>query len=186
VHNATNSKNNLDKTVTKVIQLLRIKNLKISTAESCTGGMIAELVTSVGGASEVFEYGFVTYSEDAKILLLDPEMSGGLAETIRNSGVVSNETARAMSICLMTRVSADIYVAVTGCAGPGCTYLPDGTPQKVGEVYISFTYVSENRPLTFSRKLRLWECPDTSRAGIRHYAAVCIFNELLKFLEEYV
>ncbi|GHU53298.1 hypothetical protein FACS1894132_05070 [Clostridia bacterium] len=170
----------LDKLVTEVVQLLRLQNKTIATAESCTGGLIAQLLTSVSGASEIFEYGFVTYSEIAKILLLDPENTS-LCSVINACGVVSMDTAKEMSFCLMQRVGADIYVSVTGCAGPNVTTLPNGEEQRVGEVYVGFTVVEE-RPVTFVRLLKLWEFEDISRNAIRNNTAKYIFYQLRNIL----
>lgn len=183
-YNAKTLEINLDKTVTDVVELLQDKNLHIATAESCTGGLIAELLTSVNDASKVFEYGLVTYSEQSKILLLDDENSS-LSDIIRHYGVVSAQTAREMSLGLMRKFQADIYVSVTGCAGPSITFLPDGTPQKVGEVYIGITYFQNNLPVTLSRLLKLWEFPDINRKTVRYNTAKCIFTELRKLLEIY-
>lgn len=102
-------------------------NLKIATAESCTGGMIASAITDIAGSSHVFERGFVTYSNEAKRELLDvPE--GTLAEY----GAVSEPVARAMVLGTLAHSRADIAVAVTGIAGPG-----GGSAEKpVGLVFI--------------------------------------------------
>jgi nicotinamide-nucleotide amidase len=87
---------------------------KIATAESCTGGLVSAALTEVPGASEVFDRGFVTYSNAAKTDLL------GVAEAvIAAHGAVSAETARAMAIGALIRSLADVSVAVTGIAGPG-------------------------------------------------------------------
>ena len=106
----------------------RAKNLKIATAESCTGGLISALLTEIAGSSDVFERGFVTYSNQAKQELLDvPE-----ALLIRH-GAVSEEVARAMAQGALVHSDADLAVAVTGIAGPG-----GGSAEKpVGLVHIA-------------------------------------------------
>ncbi|MBI1778840.1 MAG: CinA family protein [Proteobacteria bacterium] len=92
----------------------RANKLKLATAESCTGGLIAASLTEIAGSSDVVERGFVTYSNEAKIELL------GVAEAlIRAHGAVSAEVARAMAEGAVARSHADIAVAVTGIAGPG-------------------------------------------------------------------
>ena len=110
-----------------LIEKLKEKNLKISLAESCTGGMIAEKLVSVSGASEVFEEGLVTYSNEAKMKRL-----GVTQETLEKYGAVSEETVEEMLKGLETEVG----IAVSGIAGPH-----GGTPQKpVGTVVIGIKY----------------------------------------------
>ena len=87
--------------------------LKLAAAESCTGGLVAGLLTEIGGASDVVERGFVTYSNDAK-----QELLGVRLETLIEAGAVSAETARAMADGALAKSRADISVAVTGVAGP--------------------------------------------------------------------
>ena len=111
-----------------VVQLLRDKKLKVTCAESCTGGMVAEKITSVPGASECFDCGYVTYSNEQKTELL-----GVSAETLKSAGAVSEETALDMSTGALEKSGADIAVSITGIAGPA-----GGTDEKpVGLVYIS-------------------------------------------------
>jgi len=86
----------------------------LATAESCTGGWIAQAITSVAGSSEWFERGFVTYSNDSK-----REMLGVRAATLARHGAVSEATAREMATGALKRSRAQIAVAVTGVAGPG-------------------------------------------------------------------
>lgn len=109
-----------------VIDILKEKNLTLSTAESCTGGMIGELITSVSGASEVYGFGFITYANEAKEKIL-----GVKHETLERFGAVSEETAREMALGAKKVSGSDIAVSVTGIAGPG-----GGTKEKpVGLVY---------------------------------------------------
>ena len=97
----------------------------LATAESCTGGWLAQAVTAVAGSSAWFDRGFVTYSNDAK-----QDMLGVPAEILLRAGAVSEETARAMAQGALARSAAQIAIAITGIAGPG-----GGTPQKpVGTV----------------------------------------------------
>jgi nicotinamide-nucleotide amidase len=106
----------------------RAKKLKIATAESCTGGLIAGLLTEIAGSSDVFERGFVTYSNDAKHELLGVRQS-----LFERHGAVSEEVARAMAQGALSHSQADIAVAVTGIAGPG-----GGSPDKpVGLVHLA-------------------------------------------------
>jgi nicotinamide-nucleotide amidase len=96
-----------------VFDTLRTKKLKLVTAESCTGGLVAAAITEIPGSSEVLERGFVTYSNAAKQSEL-----GVPQETIRTRGSVSAETAEAMARGALERSPADLSVAITGIAGP--------------------------------------------------------------------
>ncbi len=84
------------------------------TAESCTGGWAAQVVTSVAGSSAWFDRGFVTYSDTSK-----QELLGVHAETLRDHGAVSEETAREMALGALARSQATVALSVTGVAGPG-------------------------------------------------------------------
>lgn len=111
--------------------LLKEKGFKIATAESCTGGLLASLITDVSGASEYFLAGLVTYSNEAKIKLLEVA-----AETIQNFGAVSSETALEMARGIRKISGADFGVSLTGIAGPS-----GGTTEKpVGTVHIAVVH----------------------------------------------
>jgi len=97
----------------KVIDTYAGRGLTLGTAESYTGGLIAGALTGISGSSAVVDRGFVTYSNDAKMDLLDVN-----ARTLRNHGAVSEETARAMAWGVLTHAPVDCAVAVTGVAGP--------------------------------------------------------------------
>jgi nicotinamide-nucleotide amidase len=92
---------------------LKARGVKFAAAESCTGGWVAQAVTSVSGSSEWFERGFVTYSNEAK-----REMLGVRAETLERCGAVSEETAREMALGALAASHAHLAVAITGVAGP--------------------------------------------------------------------
>jgi nicotinamide-nucleotide amidase len=92
----------------------RGRGLKLATAESCTGGLIAGLLTEIAGSSDVVERGFVTYSNEAKA-----EMLGVDPALIERLGAVSAEVARAMAAGALAHSRADVAVSVTGVAGPG-------------------------------------------------------------------
>jgi nicotinamide-nucleotide amidase len=96
----------------QVLRGLNEKGLKLATAESCTGGLIASLVTDIEGLSSTFERGFVTYTEEAKCELLGIEPS-----SIARHGVVSREIALAMAEGALAHSQADVALAVTGFAG---------------------------------------------------------------------
>ena len=111
-----------------VLELCRRKKLKIVTAESCTGGLIAAALTAIAGSSDVVDRAFVTYSNEAK-----REMIGVPWDAILGHGAVSEPVARAMAAGALARSNADIAVSVTGVAGPG-----GGTEQKpVGTVVVA-------------------------------------------------
>ena len=112
---------------TVVVNLLKEKRLHLATAESCTGGMLSKAITSVPGASAVFDFGATTYSNEMKQKLLMVD-----AEIIKNFGAVSAETAVNMAKGIMSFANADIGVSITGVAGPGCS---ENKP--VGLVYIA-------------------------------------------------
>lgn len=159
----------LDKTVTNVVELLKRLGLTIATAESCTGGLLSELITSVSGASEVFELGICAYSERIK-----SELLGVPAGDIEKYGVVSSETALAMVRGLKKRSGADICVSVTGIAGPG-----GGTAETpVGTVYIGFDICG--RQFVCLPEIKSTE----SRQDIRLSAAAFAFETIEKNLME--
>jgi nicotinamide-nucleotide amidase len=96
-----------------VVKSYASRGLKIATAESCTGGLVAALLTEIAGSSAVVERGFVTYSNEAK-----SELIGVPAELIAAHGAVSEHVARAMAEGALAHSRADVTVAVTGIAGP--------------------------------------------------------------------
>lgn len=111
-----------------VVRILREKGLHAATAESCTGGMVAQMLTNVPGSSEVFGYGFVTYSENAKSRLI-----GVAPELIQQYNVVSGPVAAAMAYGALRASGAELAIGITGLAGPGGA-LPD---KPVGTVYLA-------------------------------------------------
>jgi nicotinamide-nucleotide amidase len=111
-----------------LLDVCRKRGLRIATAESCTGGLVAGVLTEIAGASDVVERGFVVYSNAAKESMLDVP-----ASTLKRHGAVSAETAIAMAAGALKNSEADISVAITGIAGPG-----GGTKQKpVGLVHFA-------------------------------------------------
>jgi nicotinamide-nucleotide amidase len=107
-----------------LVALAIARGMRVATAESCTGGMIAAAITDVAGSSAMFGYGFVTYANEAKAAMLgvDPDV-------IATEGAVSEAVARAMAAGALRRSGADVAVAVTGIAGPdgGSAAKPVGT-----------------------------------------------------------
>ena len=105
-----------------LLQAARYWGFRIATAESCTGGMVAAALTDVAGSSDVFDRGFVTYSNQAKI-----DMLGVSAETLAAHGAVSEEVAREMAEGALERSKAQLAVSITGIAGPGGSeFKPEG------------------------------------------------------------
>jgi nicotinamide-nucleotide amidase len=113
-----------------LVRALRTKGWKMATAESCTGGMVAAAMTDIAGSSDVFDRGFVTYSNAAK-----SDMLGVPAAMIKQHGAVSEAVARAMAEGALKNSISDVAVAITGVAGPG-----GGTDAKpVGLVHFACT-----------------------------------------------
>jgi nicotinamide-nucleotide amidase len=100
-------------TVGLLVRALRDKGWKLAAAESCTGGLVAGAITDIAGSSDVFERGFVTYSNAAKV-----EMLGVPNDLIEQYGAVSEAVARAMAEGALRHSKADVAVAITGIAGP--------------------------------------------------------------------
>ncbi len=135
--------------------------LKIVTAESCTGGLVAALLTDIAGSSSVFERGFVTYSNKAK-----EEMLGVPGDVLADFGAVSEPVARMMAEGAMANSRANISVAITGVAGPG-----GGTRMKpVGTVHIACA--RENRAIIHE----MLQLGDIGREGIRMAAVETALN----------
>lgn len=117
-----------------IVKELTKRHASITTAESCTGGLVSATIVNVGGASEVFNQSFVTYSNDAKMKLL-----GVKKETLDSVGAVSRETAEQMARGAAEAADAEVALSVTGVAGPD-----GGTPEKpVGLVYIGCSCFGE-------------------------------------------
>ena len=120
--------------LTKLFELLKARQWMMATAESCTGGMVASSLTDVPGSSAYFDRGFITYSNEAKIDMLDVNPI-----TIQAFGAVSEQCARLMARGAHAHSNAGIAVSVTGVAGPD-----GGTTEKpVGTVYIGLATADE-------------------------------------------
>ena len=147
---------------------LKARRLKLATAESCTGGWIAQAVTSVAGSSDWFERGFVTYSNEAK-----KELLGVASRTLSRHGAVSEETAREMASGALRRSAAHVAIAVTGIAGPG-----GGTREKpVGMVCFAWSFGSRAPQSTVRRF-------PGNRDGIRRRSVAFALRGLLERLAE--
>lgn len=152
--------------------LLKERNLMLVLAESCTGGMVAQTITSVAGSSAWFDRGFVTYSNESKI-----EMLGVRAETIEKFGAVSEQTATEMALgCLksptLKLIHAQVSGSITGIAGPdgGTTEKPVGT--------VCFAWAGEKLPLSTTTK-RFFG----NRQEVRQQAAVAWMAGLIERLK---
>ena len=151
-----------------VLDEARAQNLHIATAESCTGGLVAGLLTEIAGASDVFERGFVVYSNAAKTALL-----GVSADLIATHGAVSEPVARAMAEGAIRHSGAQLSVGVTGIAGPG-----GGSAEKpVGLVHIAAA--REGRTVLHQRHL----FGDIGRHEIRMRSVQAALKLLLATLE---
>ena len=127
---------------TRVGEALKAQGLMLATAESCTGGWIAQAVTAVPGSSNWFERGFVTYTYISK-----REMLGVSQQTLGEHGAVSEETVREMVVGALANSHAQVAVAVSGTAGPA-----GGTPQKpVGTVCFAWA-VKNGEPKSVTRR----------------------------------
>lgn len=153
-------------TENKLLELLSKHNLKISTAESCTGGLVAGVLCDISGISAHFEEGYITYSEEAKMKNL-----GVLPETLEHYGVVSFEVAEEMAMGAAERANADCAIATTGVAGPtgGTEENPVGT--------VCFACVVRNQVLT---ERMIFE---GNRMEIRMQAAVYAIEMLCDYIE---
>lgn len=147
--------------------LLQQKKLILATAESCTGGLVAQIITSVAGSSNWFERGFVTYSNAAK-----QEMLGVQLLTLERFGAVSAETAREMAEGALCHSHAQVSLAVTGVAGPD-----GGTKEKpVGTVWFAWAgigYTTQTQQQLFSG----------DRTSIREQAAEFALQGLMLLLK---
>lgn len=154
---------NIDELASRVIEIFREKGLSLALAESCTGGMIAETITNVAGASDIFYGSAVTYVNSAKEHIL-----GVARETLEKHGAVSSECAEEMACGARRVYGADVAMSVTGIAGPG-----GGSEAKpVGTVW--FGLATKDGEETFRRRF------DGDRAAVRRQTV----EEVLRRLAE--
>lgn len=172
--------NKSDKSVTETVDMLAgsvvkyccCKDYSISTAESLTGGMISKFITSVPGASEIFELGVCSYSDRIKNKVL-----GVREETLSRYTAVSKQTAEEMSAGIKNLSGSDIAVAVTGIAGPS-----GGTDDKpVGTVYVSVRFKEKCQ----TKNLELYKRYDNlCREDIRLLTTKEAFEMILELIKE--
>lgn len=149
-----------------LVSVLREKKLKITTAESCTGGLISGTIVNVPGASYVLEEAYVTYSNEAKMKLL-----GVQKDILEEKGAVSEETAYQMAFGAAKASGADCSIAVTGIAGPD-----GGSEDKpVGTVYAGF-YVCGN---VWAERYNF----TGDRAEVRRQTVDAVLNRMFKSIE---
>jgi nicotinamide-nucleotide amidase len=141
---------------------LRARGWRLASAESCTGGLIAALCTSVAGSSDWFERAFVTYSNEAKM-----QMLGVPPALLESHGAVSEEVARAMLAGALTHAPAQLAVAVTGIAGPGGAV--PGKP--VGTVWLAWGTAARAE----AKRLQL----PGDRSAVRHASVLAALDVLL-------
>ena len=151
----------------KVIEANRAKGLRIAVAESCTGGLVSTALTEIPGSSDVFDAGFVTYANEAKVDLLDVSQ-----DVIETFGAVSIAVAWEMAQGALAKSTADVVVAITGVAGPGGG--SDGKP--VGTVvFARARRGADPGDVVADRK----EFGDLGRGGVRLQAALCALELLM-------
>lgn len=151
----------------EAVEANRKAGRRVAVAESCTGGLVCAALTEIAGASDVFEAGYVTYSNASKIGEL-----GVSSEVVETFGAVSVATAWAMAQGALNASAADVAVAITGIAGPG-----GGTPSKpVGTVVFARAERSAD-PETVVADQKFFDGED--RAGVRLQAALCALELLM-------
>ena len=152
-----------------IVSILKEKGLTLSTAESCTGGLIAKSITDISGCSSVFYGGVVSYDNSVKKNVL-----GVNKATLESFGAVSYETAREMALGVKKALKTDIGISTTGIAGP-----TGGTSQKpVGTVYVGIAYGDSVESILLSIDSTL------SRDEIRYSAVYSALSMLLQKISE--
>jgi nicotinamide-nucleotide amidase len=151
----------------EVIEANRSAGRKIAVAESCTGGLVAAALTEIPGSSDVFEGGFVTYSDETKLSLL-----GVSRDVLETFGAVSVATAWNMARAVLVKTEADVSVAITGVAGPG-----GGTERKpVGTVvFARARRGADPEEIVADRR----DFGDLGRGGVRLQATLCALELLM-------
>jgi len=150
-----------------VVEANRKAGRKLAVAESCTGGLVCAALTEIPGSSDVFEAGFVTYSNEAKMSELNVS-----AEVVETFGAVSVATAWAMAQGALESTNADIAVAITGIAGPD-----GGTPGKPVGTVVFARAERQPGPDDVIADQKLFE--NENRAGVRLQAALCALDLLM-------
>ena len=152
---------------TRVVDSNRALGRRVAVAESCTGGLVSAALTEIPGSSEIFEEGFVTYSNEAK-----SDMLGVSTDVLETVGAVSVATAWAMAQGALSRSGADVAVAITGIAGPagGSEKKPVGTV-----VFARADRKADPHDMVADTR----DFGDLGRGGVRLQAALCALELLL-------
>ena len=151
----------------EVVDANRAAGRRIAIAESCTGGLVSAALTEIPGSSDVFEAGYVTYSNAAKILEL--KVSEDIVDTF---GSVSVATAWSMARGALAASEADVAVAITGIAGPG-----GGTPQKPVGTVVFARAERDADPAKIVADQKFFD--EKTRSGVRLQAALCALELLM-------
>lgn len=151
----------------KVLDANRAAGRRVAVAESCTGGLVSAALTELPGSSDVFEAGFVTYSNDAKMDLLKVSL-----DVLETFGAVSIAVAWSMAQGVLERTNADVAVAITGIAGPN-----GATENKPVGTVVFAQAIRGADPKHVVADARHFE--DNGRGGIRLQAALCALDLLL-------
>lgn len=151
----------------EVVEANRAAGRRISIAESCTGGLVSAALTEIPGSSEMFEAGYVTYSNAAKVSQL--KVSEDVVDTF---GSVSVATAWAMARGALAASDADVAVAITGIAGPG-----GGTPQKPVGTVVFARAERDADPARIVADQKFFD--EKTRSGVRLQAALCALDLLM-------
>jgi nicotinamide-nucleotide amidase len=163
------SERQLHTLASRVLDLCRARGMRVATAESCTGGLVAAALTAIAGSSDVVEGGFVTYSDATKRKLL-----GVPPATLLRYGAVSGETAVAMANGALKRSRADLAVSVTGVAGPG------GGSKKKPVGLVHFAAASRDGSLLKQRRL----FGNIGRQRVRERSVVEALNLLTRLAKQ--
>ena len=155
----------------EVAKLLIARGWTLALAESCTGGLVSAALTNLGGSSDWFERGYITYSNQAKTECLDVA-----AETIESFGAVSEQVAKAMSEGAQKNAGVNVSVSITGIAGPA-----GGSIEKpVGTVCFGWTIQKENlAAITICKTMQF----SGDRQAVREQARDYALSELIKLLK---
>ncbi len=150
-------------------RLLKAKGEKLVTAESCTGGGVAEAVTAIAGSSEWFERGFITYSNEAKIEMLKVSPA-----TLMRHGAVSEDTAREMALGSLGASPGTVSVSVTGVAGPG----GGSVTKPVGMVCFAWARSGEAMPRSETRRF------SGDRRSVREQSVIRAMQGVIELLDD--
>ena len=158
---------NISEKLKDIQNISKKKKLIISTAESCTGGLIAKYLTDTAGASSIYDSSFITYSNESKILLL-----GVKIETIEKYGAVSEEVVMEMCSGMLMRNKANLGISISGIMGPSS----DNTKKKIGSIWICFKYKDQTK----TNHIQL----NGSRSENREEAAKNVILNLYEFINQ--